>query len=88
MKSIAFIDTEVDVKSKKILDIGGVTGNGFQFHSNSISELLNLINQNDYICGHNIIHHDLPCINPTWLFWLITPWFVGDVFFSGTLHIF
>lgn len=62
MRSIAFIDTEVDVKSKKILDTGGVTGNGFQFHSNSISELLEVIEQNDYICGHNIINHDLPYI--------------------------
>ena len=62
MRSIAFIDTEVDVKSKKILDTGGVTGNGFQFHSNSTSELLDVINQNDYICGHNIINHDLPHI--------------------------
>jgi ATP-dependent DNA helicase RecQ len=59
MKKIAFIDTEVDVKSNKIVDIGGITLDGAQIHSNSTTELLNFINQNDYLCGHNFIHHDL-----------------------------
>lgn len=62
MRNIAFIDTEVDVKSKKILDCGGITDKELQFHSNSTTELLDFINQNDYIGGHNIIKHDLPYI--------------------------
>ncbi len=62
MKEIAIIDTEVDVKSKKILDFGGVTQNGSQFHSGSTSELLDFIRGKDYLCGHNIINHDLPYI--------------------------
>lgn len=65
MNNIVFIDTEVDIKSKKILDIGGITGNGFKLHSNSVAELLNFINQKEYICGHNIIKHDLPYIEKT-----------------------
>ena len=60
MKNIAFIDTEVDVETKKILDMGGVTENGSQFHSNSVAELISFIYQKEYICGHNIINHDLP----------------------------
>lgn len=62
MESIVFIDTEIDVKSRKLLDSGGVTTNGQSFHSNSISELLSLISKNKYICGHNILNHDIPSI--------------------------
>jgi ATP-dependent DNA helicase RecQ len=62
MNNIVFIDTEVDVKSKKILDVGGTTGNGLTLHSNSVSELLNFIKKKEYVCGHNIINHDLPYI--------------------------
>ncbi len=60
MKYIVFIDTEIDVISKKILDVGGTTGNGLKLHSNSVSELLSFISQKEYICGHNIIKHDIP----------------------------
>ncbi|MBN3036552.1 MAG: RecQ family ATP-dependent DNA helicase [Bacteroidales bacterium] len=62
MNNIVFIDTEVDVKSEKILDIGGTTENGLMLHSNSVSELLIFISQKEYVCGHNIINHDLPYI--------------------------
>lgn len=62
MNNIVFIDTEVDVKSKKILDIGGTTAEGLKLHSNSVAELLSFISQKEYICGHNIIKHDLPYI--------------------------
>ncbi|WP_242120909.1 RecQ family ATP-dependent DNA helicase [Aestuariivivens sediminicola] len=62
MNNIVFIDTEVDVKSKKILDVGGTTGNGDNLHSNSVAELLNFIGQKEYVCGHNIIKHDISYI--------------------------
>jgi ATP-dependent DNA helicase RecQ len=62
MKNIAFIDTEVDIKSKKILDIGGITMNSSQVHTNSVEELHAFINGKDYLCGHNIIKHDLPIL--------------------------
>ena len=62
MNNIVFIDTEVDVKSKKILDVGGTSGNGLTLHSSSISELVNFIKNKKYVCGHNIINHDLPYI--------------------------
>ncbi len=59
MKKTIFIDTEVDVISKKIIDIGGITTDNVQFHSTSISKFLDLINRYEYVCGHNIINHDL-----------------------------
>ncbi|WP_194767762.1 RecQ family ATP-dependent DNA helicase [Tamlana sp. I1] len=62
MNNIVFIDTEVDVKTKKILDIGAITGDGLKLHSKSISEFFNFIGENAYLCGHNIIKHDLPYI--------------------------
>lgn len=62
MKNIVFIDTEVDIKSRKILDAGGITENGLMLHSNSVSELMDFISRKEYICGHNIINHDLPYI--------------------------
>ena len=62
MKKTIFVDTEVDVKSKKIVDIGAITTNKVQFHSTSITKFFDLINQNEYVCGHNIIKHDLPYI--------------------------
>lgn len=62
MNNIVFIDAEIDVVSKKILDVGGITGNGLTLHSKSVSELLSFISQKEYICGHNIIKHDLPYI--------------------------
>jgi len=59
MSNIVFIDTEIDVKSKKLLDAGAITNDMKQFHSNSTSDFLNFINHADYVCGHNILNHDL-----------------------------
>ena len=62
MKAITFFDTEIDPKSKKILDIGGVKSDGNTFHSNSIKDFAEFLNNTDFICGHNIIRHDLKYI--------------------------
>jgi len=62
MKSIVFIDTEIDKKSLKILDIGGVKSDGNLFHSSSITEFIYFINRAEFICGHNILNHDLKYI--------------------------
>ena len=59
MSNLVFIDAEIDVKSKKLLDAGAITDDMKQFHSNSISDLLDFINHADYVCGHNILNHDL-----------------------------
>ena len=62
MYSITFFDTETDPKSKKILDIGGVKSGGNTFHSNSIKDFSEFLKDTDFICGHNIIRHDLKYI--------------------------
>jgi ATP-dependent DNA helicase RecQ len=62
MNSIAFVDTEIDPKSKKILDIGSVKADGSSFHSNSIADFIKFLNGTQFICGHNIINHDLQYI--------------------------
>jgi len=59
MKSIAFIDAEINPDTSKILDIGCVKENGSNIHS-TLTDSFNLFLSNvDFICGHNIIHHDL-----------------------------
>jgi len=59
MNSIVFFDTEVDPNSKKVLDIGAVKGNGATFHSFSAVNFFEFVKGSEYICGHNIINHDL-----------------------------
>jgi ATP-dependent DNA helicase RecQ len=59
MNSIAFIDTEIELKSRKILDIGGIKDNGNSFHSNSVPEFIKFLEGTSFICGHNILNHDL-----------------------------
>lgn len=55
-----FIDTEITVKSHKINDIGAIRHDGTTFHKASKSELINFIKDSDadFVCGHNIVHHD------------------------------
>ncbi|MBX3256145.1 MAG: RecQ family ATP-dependent DNA helicase [Chitinophagaceae bacterium] len=60
--SIAFIDTEVEPKSGKILDIGSVKDNGASFHKTSIAEFVQFLNGTQFVCGHNIFSHDIKYI--------------------------
>lgn len=62
---IAFIDTEIDPKSRKILDIGSVKDNGNSFHKTSVAEFTQFLNGTKYICGHNIFKHDIKYIGAT-----------------------
>ena len=62
MYSIAFIDTEIDPKRQSILDIGSIKDDGSLFHKASVPEFTNFIKGTQYICGHNIINHDLKYI--------------------------
>lgn len=58
MDSIAFVDTEIDYKSGTILDIGSIRG-GSTFHSSSTSAFITHVKGARYVCGHNILNHDL-----------------------------
>jgi len=59
MKNIVFVDTEVDFKSKKILDIGAYADPDILFRSNSKHDFLKILKTAKFICGHNLIKHDL-----------------------------
>jgi len=65
MKAVAFIDIEVDPHSKKILDIGSVKEDGSVFHSNSLSSFMEFLQGSEYLCGHNILNHDLSTLRLT-----------------------
>lgn len=54
----AVIDVEVGTNDHKIHDIGAIRNDGTIFHNASKSALLDFIDGVDYICGHNIVHHD------------------------------
>ena len=62
MNSIAFIDTEIEPKSQKILDIGSIKNDGSSFHKTSLTEFIYFLNGTEYICGHNIFNHDIKYI--------------------------
>ena len=54
----AIVDVEVGLKDHNIHDIGALKHDDTTFHKTSKEELFIFLNDVDYICGHNIIHHD------------------------------
>ena len=61
----AFIDVEVGMKDHKIHDIGALKWDRAIFHSADKGELLVFLKDVDFVCGHNIIHHDAKYIFET-----------------------
>lgn len=59
MKEIVFFDIEVNPENGIILDIGAVNSGDLSFHKNSIVEFANFIRGTAYVCGHNILTHDI-----------------------------
>ncbi len=53
-----FVDVEVGLNDKKIHDIGAIRWDGAVFHSSDRQELISFLKDVDFVCGHNIIHHD------------------------------
>lgn len=62
MSKIVFIDTEVDPQSGKVLDYGAVNFVHDTVHTNSETKFAEFISGNKFICGHNILVHDLKYI--------------------------
>ncbi len=62
MNSLAFIDTEIDPKSGHILDIGAVKDEYVFFHSKSINAFVDFLKGQQFICGHNVLNHDIKYI--------------------------
>ena len=63
-KSIVFIDSEVGADDKKIYDLGAVRSDRATFHSASVRDFCAFISATDFICGHNIVHHDMVFLQP------------------------
>lgn len=57
MEKIVFFDFEIDNKGK-ILDIGAIRYDGAKLHKSPIPEFIKLIEDCDFLCGHNIVEHD------------------------------
>ncbi|MBD5146011.1 MAG: RecQ family ATP-dependent DNA helicase [Ruminococcus sp.] len=62
MSSIVFIDTEVCLQTRNVSDYGAVNSLQDKLHTNSENAFTEFISGNKFICGHNIIAHDLKYI--------------------------
>ncbi len=59
MKKITFFDLEVSLETKKIVDYGAIKSNDEKIHDSSLSSFTSFIGDTKFICGHNIVDHDL-----------------------------
>ncbi|MCF0201620.1 MAG: hypothetical protein HUK16_09770, partial [Bacteroidales bacterium] len=57
--SWAIVDVEVGVKDLKIHDIGALCSDGTIYHGASKTALFKQIENVDFLCGHNIVNHDV-----------------------------
>ena len=64
MQNIIFIDSEIGIADKKIHDIGAIRQDGAIFHSPNVRDFIDFIKDAEFICGHNIVHHDLKFLAP------------------------
>jgi ATP-dependent DNA helicase RecQ len=62
MDSIAFFDLEVEKEKGRIVDIGCIRNDNSTFHENSLSGFLSFIQNVKFLCGHNVLNHDLKFI--------------------------
>jgi ATP-dependent DNA helicase RecQ len=58
MKPIVFFDLEISQK-EEIQDIGGITHHDLPFHDVSVNQFMKFIQGYEFLCGHNILKHDL-----------------------------
>lgn len=62
MKKIVFFDIELNPATETIEDIGAIRADGAVFHKKDIPGFFVFMQEADFICGHNILAHDI-----TWL---------------------
>lgn len=55
----AFVDVEVGLKDKRIHDIGILRWDGAKYHSADKKAAISFLEDVDFVCGHNVIHHDM-----------------------------
>lgn len=63
-KSIVFFDTEISIQENKIMDVGAVRDGASVLHTSSLADFCKFIENSEYLCGHNVIHHDLKYMLP------------------------
>lgn len=61
MNSILFLDMEITPKTQKLGEIGFVLGEE-KYKGSSIQALKEAFNRADFLCGHNILQHDIPAL--------------------------
>lgn len=59
MNRIVFFDTEIDPNKLIIKDLGGIKSDGTQFHKSSLPDFIQFLGDVQFLCGHNILKHDL-----------------------------
>ena len=65
MQKIAFIDSEIGgAKYNNIQDLGAILDNGSEFHSPRVSDFADFVAECPFLCGHNIVGHDLHFLAP------------------------
>ena len=56
---LSFFDIEVGITDKKVHDFGAFIEPDAEFHASSKQDFVRFIADATFVCGHNIIHHDL-----------------------------
>lgn len=59
LSGIVFIDVEVGLQDKRAHDFGAAKGSGEELHTTSRQDFSRFIADAEFVCGHNIIQHDL-----------------------------
>ncbi len=62
MNNIVFIDSEVNPQTKEVLDLGAIQSDGNRIHTKSMHAFADFLEGIAYICGHNIMDHDMKYI--------------------------
>ena len=68
----AIVDAEVGINNHKVQDIGALRYDGAVFHQASKEGLIRFLRDVDFVCGHNLIHHDATFlfkdVNVSWVY--------------------
>ena len=56
--SISFIDLEVGIEDHKIHDVG-IVKDEIPLHTSDLGRAASFLKGSVYLCGHNIVNHDL-----------------------------
>ena len=80
---IAFVDAEVGLKDHKVHDIGALRYDGATYHQADRQKLREFLNEKevDFVCGHNIIHHDAKYLFATSKWNLVDTLYISPLLF-------